>query len=520
MKIYFLVILVFSFKVYGQTGKEPLFSKEELKHPLKVKELDLSHNRLKVLPPELIKFKNLEELDIGENPELDLSASFEILSRFKSLKFLSLSDLNKPIPDDISKLTSLEELSLGRNDLTSIPEGVKKLTRLRELSLWRNNISTISLQPGDLPNLEEIEFMLNKFTAFPDDLSLLPNLKKISFYGNQISYVSPGIKKFLRLEELTLRGNKLSSLPEEFGELKALRKLDLRENKLTSIAPLLNLIGLEWLDIGENQLTSITPLVNLIGLEELDIAKNKIEEIPANISILKNLKELSLYANPIRVLPGWIRDLPSLNYITIDVNDSAKLPAHLSLLAAMPQLKTLSIYLAGIKEMPPEFEKLTQVNKFLIGECDLTKAERKRLRVVFPKASFYFHKSWGDESFYKYKPCSMNEHDWDTISVDNLKLKYLFVGQSYRHTDNDGIHYWHGRILLNLDKKTVSKETAENILIAIADRLQMEDITAVRACRVYDIMHSAVAPKDEATKKYYKENLIGIYYRRSGLERY
>jgi len=498
MKPLFLLIFAFSFQAYGQNDKGSLFSKKELDQPLQVIELDLSHKSLKELPAHLTEFKNLEEIDLSENPDLDLSASFQLLSRFKRLKSLTLSNIYKPIPDNISLLARLEKLYLEKNDLTSIPEGVKKLSSLRKLTLWDNKIDNISLQPGDLPNLEEIKLGLNKLTAFPDDLSLLPNLKLISFYENQISYVSPDIKKFTRLEELDLRGNKISSLPAEFGELKELRKLDLYEN----------------------QLSFITPLLNLISLEELKIGDNKIEDIPDNIDMLKNLKALSLSSNPIRKIPESIRDLKSLNYISIDGNDSTKLPAYLSLVATLPELKTLSIALGGVEEMPPEFEKLIQVSKFLFWDCDLTKSERKRLRALFPKASFNFHKSWSDASFYKYKPCSMNENAWDTISVNNQEFRYLFVGQSYDHTDDDGFHYWNGKILLNLDKKTVSKEMAEKVLIAIADRLQMEDITAVRTCRVYNLMHSAIPPKSEEVKKYYKENFIGTYYRKYGLKRY
>lgn len=498
MKTIFLLLFAFSLKAYGQTDKSGLFSKQEMDHPLQVKELDLSHKSLKELPALLSKFKNLEEINLSENPGLDLSASFHLLSSFTSLRSLSISRMNKPIPANISILAGLEELDLEKNNLTSIPEGVKSLKRLQRLCLWDNNINNISLQPGDLPNLVEIDLGLNKLTAFPGDLSLISDLKKISVYENSITLVSPDIKNFHLLEELDMRGNKISSLPVEFGKLKTLRKLDLLEN----------------------QLSSLTPLLNLIGLEELKIGDNKIEEIPDKISLLTNLKELSLSSNPIREVPEQISNLRSLSYISIDGNDSAKLPAYLSLVAKLPELKTLSIAMGGIKEMPPEFEKLSKVNSFLIWDCDLVKTERKRLRALFPKAFFKFHKSWGDKSFYKYKPCSMDENNWDSISVNNLKFRYLLVGQSYKYTDDDGIHYWDGKILLNLDKTTVDKKTAEKILIAIADRLQMEDITAARTCRTFEIMYSALPPKTEEAKKYYEDNFIGIYYRKSGLKRY
>jgi Leucine-rich repeat (LRR) protein len=496
--IYFLTIFVFSLKTFGQNEKGSLFSQKELQYPLDVKVLDLSRKSLKELPSTLLEFKNLEEIVLGENPNLDLFGAFQLLSKLKKLKELDLAEANDSIPYNISTLTYIEKLNLEKNHLTSIPEGVKKLTRLRELSLWDNKINTISLQSGDLPNLEEIELGLNKLEIFPDDLSLISTLKKVSFFYNSISNISPVIKELVRLEDLNFRGNKLRTLPPELGELKALKKLDL----------------------GENQLSVITPLLNLSELEELILGDNRIESIPDNIRILSNLKKLLLYSNPIKAIPEKIAGMQSLNYISIDCNDSTKLPAYLSLVATLPELKTLSIGLEGLKEMPKEFENLTQINNFLISDCDMPKSERKRLRALFPKAYFYFYKSWGNKSFYKYKPCTMDESSWDTISVNNFNLRYLLIGQNYRHTDDDGIHYWHGEILLNIDKKSVDKKTAEKILLAIADRLQMEDITAARTCRTFGIMRSAIPLKSEEVKKHYEENFIGTYYRRTGLSRY
>jgi Leucine-rich repeat (LRR) protein len=495
MKIYFLIIFALSFKAYGQVEKQSLFSNEELKNPLKVKELDLSNESLKKLPTELIKFKNLEEIDLSENPELDLLGSFKLLSKFKRLKSLHLYNINKSIPDNISTLASIEELVLEKNQLTSIPKGVKMLPRLRKLDLWDNEISKINVHSGDLKNLEEIELGNNKMREFPDDLSLIPNLKKVSVYHNLIAVVSPSIKKLLRLEDLDMRGNYINILPLEFGELGALKKLDLRENRLSSV----------------------TPLIYLSSLEELDIADNKIEELSDKISMLKNLKKLLVSSNPLKEVPGQISKIQSLKYIGIDGNDSAKLSMYLSLVATLPELKILSITMNGIQKMPSEFEKLTQVDQFLIWDCDLTESERKRLKILFPRAIFNFHKSWGDKSFYKSTPCSMDENNWDTISVNNLKFKYLCVSQNYRGTDNNGIHYWGGEILLNLNKNLVNKETAEKIFIAIADLLQVEDIIAARTCRTFEIMHSASPPQEEEVKNYYKENYIGKYYRKTGL---
>jgi Leucine-rich repeat (LRR) protein len=53
--------------------KEPVFRslEEALQTPLKVYKLDLSRNQLKTLPKEIAELKNLQCLDLRENPISD-----------------------------------------------------------------------------------------------------------------------------------------------------------------------------------------------------------------------------------------------------------------------------------------------------------------------------------------------------------------------------------------------------------------------------------------------------------------
>jgi hypothetical protein len=54
----------------ARLAKEPVFEslEEALKTPLKVYKLDLSKNQLSTLPKEITELKNLQGLDLGENP--------------------------------------------------------------------------------------------------------------------------------------------------------------------------------------------------------------------------------------------------------------------------------------------------------------------------------------------------------------------------------------------------------------------------------------------------------------------
>ncbi len=78
----------------------------------KIKELDLSWNRLTKVPKGLENLTQLEELWLYENQLTDVKG--------------------------LEKLTDLKELHLTNNQLTEVPKGLEKLTQLKGLILTNN----------------------------------------------------------------------------------------------------------------------------------------------------------------------------------------------------------------------------------------------------------------------------------------------------------------------------------------------------------------------------------------------
>ena len=115
-------------------------------------EIDVSENRFTTWPKAINNMKNLKALFLTANSITDLSDMANIGSGcLTALAELSM-DMNQiaELPDDISKLTGLEELSLSDNDgLATLPTGLMACTELTMLEIDGTEISPTDL-PGDL----------------------------------------------------------------------------------------------------------------------------------------------------------------------------------------------------------------------------------------------------------------------------------------------------------------------------------------------------------------------------------
>ncbi len=288
---------------------------------------------------------------------------------------------------DFSGLTSLREIDLARNNLTSLPEGIfsglpalqqillqynrlttlpegafSELSSLRVLLLYRNSI--IDLPEGiftGLSSLEAIHLAWNNLSALPaGTFSGLTSLQGVSVAQNRLTSLPEGIfsgltslqQLFLEYNELTnlpdrafadlpaLQGlyldtNQLSSLPSGiFSGLSALELLRLDKNQLTALQEGLfsELSSLKGLYLGGNQMSSLPPglFAGLSSLRELNLNANNLsrESFPDGIfSGLSVLKALRLYGNQLKSLPdGLFSGLVSLEWISLDGNPVDPLP--------------------------------------------------------------------------------------------------------------------------------------------------------------------------------------------------
>ncbi|CAK9833828.1 Leucine-rich repeat-containing protein 58 [Anthophora retusa] len=201
------------------------------KCPEHVDTLLLHQNRLINIPESIVRFTNLNSLDIsncgltqlpdflGDCPLSCLVAKHNNLS-------------NDSLPKSFENLSGLRELNLSGNRLTDFPEQVLELTDLKYLYLGGNHISEISKDVWKLQRLLVLSMGSNRLTEVPFILGELKSLQALILCDNMLESLPSSIAKLTNLKSLLLHKNRLRTLPTEIITLKCLTELSLRDNPL------------------------------------------------------------------------------------------------------------------------------------------------------------------------------------------------------------------------------------------------------------------------------------------------
>ena len=208
-----------------------------------VVEINLLDNGLAgTIPTELSQLSALESLKLGRN---QLTGNIPVeLGQLSNLIRLHLftNQLSGPIPVELSQLSNLLELFLGGNQLSgSIPAELAQLSNLSGLVLYSNQLSgSIPTELGALSNLKVLYLFNNQLTgSIPTSLGQLSNLTQLNLDRNQLSGPIPeSLGQLSNLEQLTLQQNQLSgSIPEALTTLNELTILNLSNNNFTGYVP-------------------------------------------------------------------------------------------------------------------------------------------------------------------------------------------------------------------------------------------------------------------------------------------
>ncbi|KAL5726974.1 lysine--tRNA ligase [Ranunculus cassubicifolius] len=312
-----LLILDLSKNLFSST----LSVQNGMKNLLNLESLDLSENNFHSLPSWSYQLKKLRYLDFSGNsvPPVHLSPTW--LRSFPNLKELHLKGigLTGPIPASLGNLSSLEVLSLGKNQFNgTIPTSLSALSALRELLFDSNELSgPIPARLGALPRLNVMDFSLNNLSGLiPTSLGNLTSLSKLDLSNNQLRGSIPeSLGHLPMLSELRLASNLLTGhFPVSLGSLPQMTILDLKFNQMSG--PILFLLerwpSLTTLYISNNKFNGSVPetLGHLSQLVNLDLSYNlftgSLSEI--HFAKLSKLKTLSLTSNPLSVkVPfGWV----------------------------------------------------------------------------------------------------------------------------------------------------------------------------------------------------------------------
>ncbi|XP_071617680.1 malignant fibrous histiocytoma-amplified sequence 1 homolog [Heliangelus exortis] len=185
---------------------------QEQKHPLG--EVDLSMQRLRVLPPAVLSNPALESLDLDRNKLRTIPG----ISKLGNLKKLILSK-NEIVdfPSEIQSLVCLEKLQLNQNQIRVIPEGIfSHLPRLKHLRLNNNRLGAL---PKDLAacqgSLQYLNISNNLFRTFPQPVLHLTHLQELHVQNNALRQLPKELFQGQSLKIFKAKGNPLREPPGE-----------------------------------------------------------------------------------------------------------------------------------------------------------------------------------------------------------------------------------------------------------------------------------------------------------------
>ncbi|KAM4748202.1 leucine-rich repeat serine/threonine-protein kinase 1 [Rhinophrynus dorsalis] len=309
---------------------------------LNLQKLNLSDNQLSDLPSvqssDEIICSRLREVDVSSNKLACLPPGFLHLSRLERLcasKNYIVSLFNEDGTNWIG-LRRLQELDVSDNRIAELPTSILHcLKSLRSLNVSGNKLKVFP-EPWSCP-LKYCKACNNYLEALPENLALFwrNHLIEVYFSENSLKEVPKSLFQLEILQCLKLSGNQLTSLPSsDTWTCKNLKCLDLSKNQLGR-----NEEGVRTRRMGfftKNRTRTGTDAGSSLGfplflkdsLEVLYLNDNQLESVPQSVCQLKSLTELYLGSNmSIRELPPelgqlsalWQLDLEDLNITNLPV---------------------------------------------------------------------------------------------------------------------------------------------------------------------------------------------------------
>ncbi|KAJ1366195.1 Leucine-rich repeat-containing protein 57 [Parelaphostrongylus tenuis] len=146
-----------------------------------IRNLELSQNKIKELPPSIGLFCALKQLHLSEN-------------------------MIGVLPDEIGLLKNLETLNLQSNKLSTLPETIIGCSSLKTLNISANCFSQFPVPVCHLISLDTLNLSQNSIVELPDEVGSL-NASELNLNQNRLNFLNADVLarcqhlKILRVEE-------------------------------------------------------------------------------------------------------------------------------------------------------------------------------------------------------------------------------------------------------------------------------------------------------------------------------
>lgn len=175
---------------------------------------------------------NLAKQDLPELPE-------GLQSLNKNLRTLDVSENKISIlPSYIGTFGQLKILNIGKNRISSLPAEIGQLVKLETLLANNNRLMHLPGTLSNLRSLRDVSLASNQLKSFPTHLCALKNLSSLDLSHNKITEIPPEVKG-LSVVELNCNRNQISQMSDCVADCPNLKVLRLEENclPLSSFTP-------------------------------------------------------------------------------------------------------------------------------------------------------------------------------------------------------------------------------------------------------------------------------------------
>jgi Leucine-rich repeat (LRR) protein len=268
--------------------------------------IDLSNNRLRKIPEELVKYTpQMEIVDMSHNQ----------IATVKSLVW--------------NRWPNLKELDLSHNRIASITSG--KAYRLQRLNL--SNQSRVLRRKRKDANSNAGEVVVPSLEIHTKDhyFFALPSAVSINMSNCHMA-VLPAFASLRFLTELDLSRNNLENLEAKWECAPLLEKLNVSGNQITEIPASLTTkcARITHLNLANNRLVEgLDALQSLPGLVSLDLSHNAIVSLPPTLDTCPAncLQKLDLSWNSnLQELTQWVQKMPVLRELDVSGTSLFSIP--------------------------------------------------------------------------------------------------------------------------------------------------------------------------------------------------